>query len=303
MDRARLVHGLDCVQQQIEQHLIDLVRIVVNGWNVAVHLKLDHDALRNGLLAGEHDGVFHGGAYVAHAELRRFGTRRVQQFSQDAIDLKGLLFGVFDHRARYAVRRKVTADNLNHSRDPSQRIADFMGQSGCQFAQGCEVLGARHLGLVQALDFLATRLELLHHVVEVTAQVADFIGAIREADGNVHVSQAQARDLLLQFKHRAPDGDCQDHNHGNTDEKRPSGSNRNYDMPFSFGQRQRHQHEQQQPVQQHCRNRQYGLQDPIDVTLALDRSQSSLLVEDGAFGNEDWRCDGHVYYLLTAGAC
>ena len=76
---------------------------------------------------------------------------------------------------------QIAADDFDHAGDARQRIADFVGQPGGQLAQGGEVLGARHLRLVQPLDFFAAGLQLLHHLVEVAAQVANFVIALREA--------------------------------------------------------------------------------------------------------------------------
>ena len=71
---------------------------------------------------------------------------------------------------------------------PARGLRISCAKSGGQLAQGGEVLGARHLGLVQALDFLAARLQLRHHVVEVAAQFADFVVAIGEAHGDIQVA-------------------------------------------------------------------------------------------------------------------
>ena len=134
--------------------------------------------------------MFGGCAQVLHLKLRRLGARSLQQIGQDAVDLHCFFFGVFDDRAGRAVGRQVAADDFDDAGNSGQRIADFVRQAGRQFAQGCEVFGARHLGLVQALDFFPAGFQLRDHVVEVAAQVANFVVALGEADGDVHVAEA-----------------------------------------------------------------------------------------------------------------
>ncbi len=139
--------------------------------------------------------------------------------------------------------RQVAADDFNHSGDSRQGIADLVGQPGRQLAQGGEVLGARHLGLMQALDLFAAGLELRHHVVEVAAQIANFVVALGEADGNVHVAQAHARDLVLQLQHGPADRDRQHHDYRDANEERSRGRDGDDDVPLAFSQRQGNQHE------------------------------------------------------------
>ncbi len=95
---------------------------------------------------------------IANAELRRLGTRGLQQLGEDAVDLQRLFLGVFDDRTCRAVGRQIAADDFDDAGDPRQRVADFVRQSGGQFAQGGEVFGARHLVLMQALDLFAAGL-------------------------------------------------------------------------------------------------------------------------------------------------
>src|SRR5271169_2047977 len=106
------------------------------------YLKLDVDALGNGLLTGKEDGVLGGTGQVRHAKLRCFGARGIEQFGENAIDLYGFLFGVVDYLTSDASFRKIAADDVEHAGDASQRVADFVRQSSCQLAQCGEVLGA-----------------------------------------------------------------------------------------------------------------------------------------------------------------
>ena len=55
------------------------------------------------------------------------------------------------------------------------------------------------------LNLFAALAQLLHHVVEVAAEVSDFVVAAGKADGDVQVAVADLRDLFLQFDHRTLD--------------------------------------------------------------------------------------------------
>ena len=109
------------------------------------------------------------------------------------------------------LRRQIAADNFDDAGNSGQGITDFVRQSGSQFAKSGKVFGPRHLRLVEMLDLLPAGLQLRHHVVEVAAQVADLVIAIGETDGNVHVSQADAGNLVLQFEHGAAHRDREHH--------------------------------------------------------------------------------------------
>ncbi len=93
-----------------------------------------------------------GGGKVFDLELRRLGAGDLQQLGEDAVDLQGFLFGVFDDGAGGAVGRQIAADDFNDAGNSRQRVADFMRQSGGQLAQRGKVLGARHLRLMQPLN-------------------------------------------------------------------------------------------------------------------------------------------------------
>ena len=116
-------------------------------------MQRDLDSFRHGLLAAEHDGVFHRGVQIALSDLRRMRTRRLQQVGDDVIDAGDLLAHVLDYGPRWAGRRQIAADDFDDAGNPGERIANFVRQSSRHFAQRREVLGARHLGAMQALDF------------------------------------------------------------------------------------------------------------------------------------------------------
>ncbi len=75
--------------------------------------------------------------------------------------LSDFLADIFHHRARRAGRGQVAADDFDDAGDPGQGIANLVSQPGGQLAQGGQVLGAGHLGAVQAFDFFAALAQLL----------------------------------------------------------------------------------------------------------------------------------------------
>ena len=157
-----------------------------------------------------------------------FGTGGIQQFGQDAIDLHRFLLGVFDDLAGDAGLGQVAAHDVEHAGNARQRVANLVRQPCRQFSQRCEVFGARHLRLVQSVDLFAAGLQLRHHVVEVAAQIADFVIAIGKADSHVHVAQLDARNLLLQLDHGAAHLHRQHHDHGYANDECAAGRYRDH---------------------------------------------------------------------------
>ena len=89
---------------------------------------------------------------------------------------------------------------------------------------------------MQALNLFPAGFQLRHHVVEVAAQVADFVVAIGEADRSLHVAQGDARDLVLQLHHGSANGDRQHHNDGGADKKSARSGNGDNNVPLARGQ-------------------------------------------------------------------
>src|SRR5271165_5714011 len=102
---------------------------MLDGGQRIRHLKLDVDALGNGLLTSEEDSVLGGPGQVRDAELGSFGPGCVEQFGENAIDLYRFLLGVVDHLARDAGFWQVAAYDVEHASDARQRIADFVRES------------------------------------------------------------------------------------------------------------------------------------------------------------------------------
>ncbi len=143
--------------------------------------------------------------------------RGLQQIGDDVVDARDFLANVLDHSARGAGRGKVAADDLDDAGNSRQRVANFMCEPGGQFSQSGQVLGARHLGAVQALDFSAALAQLSHHLIEVAAQVSDLVVAVRKTYGNCEIAATELRDFLLQFDHRALHGISEHHQQSTAD--------------------------------------------------------------------------------------
>ena len=152
--RARAVHGLNGIEQQVQKNLVNLIAVVFDFRQIGRFLQLDLDGLGHHLLAGQHDRVFDRGIEIAAAHLRRMGPRRFQQIGHDAVDLRDFLADVFDDGARRAGRGQIAADDFDDAGDSGQRIANLVGQAGGQLAERGQVFGAGHLGAMQASQSL-----------------------------------------------------------------------------------------------------------------------------------------------------
>src|SRR5215467_11248460 len=142
--------------------------------------------------------MFYGDVEIAFANLRRMRTGGLQQVGHDVVDARDFLADIFDDLTSRTRCWQVAADDFDYSCNASERIADFMCQPCSHFTKSREVFGTRHLSAVKALDFLAALAKLNDHLVEVTAEVSDFIVAVGEADGYGEVTSAEFGDLLLQ---------------------------------------------------------------------------------------------------------
>jgi hypothetical protein len=128
-----------------------------------------------------------------------------------------------------------------------------------------QVLGARHLCAMQALNFLAALAQLLHHVIEVAAEVSDFVVAPGEADRDIQVAFTDQRDFLLQFDH-GPLNEIGERADGHsTDGDRSRSGDHQHRMAYRVPQRYGRNNEQQQPRQQYQYYRQECLELPIEA--------------------------------------
>ncbi len=156
---------------------------------------------------------------------------------------------IFHDGAGRTGRGQIAADDLDDAGDSGERIANLVSQAGGQFAERRQVLGARHLGAMQALNLLTTLAQLLHHVVEVAAEVSDFVVALGEADCDVQVAFTHQCHLLLQFDH-GPLDQIGKHEHGHgADDDRSRTSNDQHCMAIRIAQRHGRQSKEQQPCQ------------------------------------------------------
>src|SRR5438309_5593253 len=254
------LHG---VKQEVEDNLVHLVGVVFDIGELGIFFELDLDGFREHLLAREHDRVLHRSIEITGANIRRVRTRRLQQVSENAVDLCNLQTHIFDHRARGACGGQVAAYYLDDTGDTCERIADLMCEPGGELSQGGQVLRARHLGAMQAVDLFAALAKLLDHVIEVATQVTNLVVSLGKFDGNVQVSFAHARNLVLQLDHRTLDEIGQGDHHRRTNS---DGAATGYDqhlMALGIPQGNGGHQEEQEAVQQHEGDREHGLDLPI----------------------------------------
>src|SRR5262249_31323874 len=78
-DGAGTLERLNCVQQQVEKPLVDLIAVVVDVGEIVRLVQLNVDGLGDDLLAGEHDSVFDGCVEVSGTDLGTPGACRFEQ--------------------------------------------------------------------------------------------------------------------------------------------------------------------------------------------------------------------------------
>ena len=144
-----------------------------------------------------------------------------------------------------------------------------MGQAGGQLAERGQVFGARHLGAMQALDFFAAFAQLLHHVVEVAAEVSDLVVTLGKADGDVQIAFADQRDLLLQFDHGPLNHIGQRSDRDGTDGDGSRSGNDQHGVAFRVAKGYGRHNEEQQSYQQH----EYYWQERLELPIDADRIQ------------------------------
>ena len=154
------------------------------------------------MLASQHYGVFHSRVEVAPANFRPARPRGFQKIGQGATNARDLQPNIFHNCPRWTGRRQISPYDFDDPCDAGQRVANLVSQAGGQLAERRQMLGARHLRAMQALNLLAALPQLLHHVVEVAAEIADFVVAPREADRDVKIAFIHKSNFFLQFDHR-----------------------------------------------------------------------------------------------------
>src|ERR1700722_12471059 len=186
-----------------------------------------------------------------------------QKIRDNAVDLRDFKTNIFDDRAGGARRGQIATDNFDHSRDASQRIANFVSQARRQFPESGEVFGARHLSAMESIDLVAALPQLLHHMVEIAAEISDLVIATREADSDIQIAVTHLPNLLLQFHHR-PLHEIGEHQHRDgTDGNSAGSSNDEYRVTIRVAQRYGCESEQDQPSQKHESYRQDRFELPV----------------------------------------
>lgn len=180
IDRAFPRNGLDSVEHQIQDDLLNERRIVGYGRKGRVWRKQNFHGTRAHLLLGKHDGLLDRDIQIGGMESGRPRTRVGEQIVQDVLDVEDLVLNVGEDGTAAAVGREFSAHQVNHAGDAREGIANFVGEAGGEFAKCGEVFCPAHFAAVEFFDFEAIALELLDHFVELPAELADVVATLRE---------------------------------------------------------------------------------------------------------------------------
>ena len=222
--------------------------------------------------------MFHGRVEIAAANLRVPRTRGLQKIGQSAADAADFQPDILHHRPCRAGGGQIATDDLDDAGNSGQRIANLVGQPGGQLAESGEVFGARHLGAMQALNLFAALAQLLHHVIEVAAEIADFVVALGEADRDVQIAFPDELHFLLEFDH-GPLNQVGKYEHGDgADRHRSRASHDQHGVAFRIASGYRGQSEEQQPCQQNEADRQHRLELPIDAHRTQAQAELVLML-------------------------
>src|SRR5215472_4283570 len=208
--------------------------------------------------------MFDGDVEITLADFGWMRTSGLQEISHDVIDARNFLADVFDDVTSRAGCRQVAADDLDHSCNACEWIADFMCEAGRHLTECREVLGARHLGAVKALDFLAALAKLHHHLIKVATEVPDLVVTMGEADGDGKITAAEFSDLLLQFDHRTLHGVGEDDEECAADGDSSGPRDQQNDMALRITPRESGQKEEQHPAQQDACDRHQRFDFPVN---------------------------------------
>lgn len=148
-DHARAVDGVDGVDHQVEQQLLQLVGVRQQRRDIAPALAmLNGDALLLGLLAGPQQHVIQHVLQAARHGVAILGRREAMEGAQEAgqaVDLVLQARQIFPHGWR---GRLVLAQHLDHGLHARQGVANFMGQAHGQLPQGVHLLPLEHLTIL-----------------------------------------------------------------------------------------------------------------------------------------------------------
>src|SRR5579859_177965 len=182
IDRALAGDGLDSIENEIQDDLLDERRIVGHGGKGRIRRKENFDGTRANLLLRQHHGLLDRDVQVGGVEGGRPRTRIGEQIVQDVLDVEDFILDVSEHGSAGAIGGKFLAHHINDAGDAREGIANFVGEAGGQFAKGGKVFGATHFATVEFLDFVAVALELLDHFVELTAELANVVAPLGKGD-------------------------------------------------------------------------------------------------------------------------
>ncbi len=117
--------------------------------------------------------------------------------------MQDFVLNVAHHRAAGAVCGQLFAHDVHNSSNASQRIADFVRQSGGQFAEAGQMLRAQHFAAVELFDFRCDFARSVRTIsLNCRPSCADIVLALGKIDVRGQVAAAYSRNRIHQFLQR-----------------------------------------------------------------------------------------------------
>ncbi len=138
-------HGVLGVQQQIEEDLLQLAGVAVDGGQLVGKIEIDQDLRGLELVLEQRKRVANDLVQVGGAELGGGSAGEVEQAVGDFGGAEALLRDLVEHRAEARVAAQLLGEHLRVGGDDGQRRVDLVGDAGGEQADGAELVGLGEL--------------------------------------------------------------------------------------------------------------------------------------------------------------
>ncbi|VTR66525.1 hypothetical protein DESC_480235 [Desulfosarcina cetonica] len=204
LDPAAGRHGVEGVEDHVDQHALALVPVEHQNGQGRVGLENQVDAFDQGLVLHQPDTVLDQHVHI-HGRGGEFGLAgEVEQALDDAAHPFGL--GGHDRKIVAHVLGQVRAaqDQVGEGQDGRQRIVDLMGHAGGQFTHAGLLLRLDQAGFTLLALHPFPLLQGLHHDHELLLQLADVVAGNR-SDVRMEVAAGDLRAGADEIAHRPHD--------------------------------------------------------------------------------------------------
>ncbi len=140
--RAAAVHGVDGVEEEVEERLLELARVGVDQVLAGVEQQVFLDAMGLDLVLHEAEGVPQEFVHAGGTERRLSGPGEPQQLTDEQVDPAH-----FTADQRGGVVRFLLEEKFDEGFDGDEGVFDFVSDAGGEGADGGEFLEALGLGL------------------------------------------------------------------------------------------------------------------------------------------------------------